>query len=114
MSSAVLFPPRLRGGPGWGSSCCLERNITGGGPRKRPRPSPKTGREKYSRRQRLAFGLRQERGRREAEDIDHRDRHRGLAEAAGLGDQPAGDERPDPSDEPRRVEDEAGGGRPYP
>src|SRR5262249_26299075 len=83
--------------------------------RKAARPRARRGQKGEARagllRQRLAFRFRQEQRRAEAEDVDERYRRGGAAEAAEIGNQGAGDERPDPGDQPRHVEHEAGGGR---
>src|SRR5215813_13475232 len=57
-------------------------------------------------RQRLALGLRQERRRREAEEVDAGEDHRRLAIAAELHDQRAREQRAKEGDEARRIEHE--------
>src|SRR5215472_18650409 len=61
-----------------------------------------TGRS--SRRQRLAFSLRQEWRDAEAEHVDAGDDQGGAAEAAELHDQGSGKQRPQEGDKTRRVE----------
>src|SRR5260221_6500016 len=65
-------------------------------------PPPQAGEGKESRRQRLALGFRQEWGRRQAQDIDHRNRERGVTEAPQIRDDPAGNDRAEPGDQPGR------------